>query len=383
MRIFFQESATNIFLSNKNKFTFNSSNRWFFDKSALTKQIEKWEKNLFWIKPYYAIKSNSSEQIIATISNTDTFLNNQIGFDAASLDEINLALKYTKPNNIIYTNPHIIPHEKEKISKLLSQISVKVVDNLCEVKKIIEYKIKTDILIRLISNIQLADVKFDTKFGCTIEQAYEIIEYAKKHNLKIRGVSFHIGSGGNFSRKECYKKVIDYSTPLLDHIQELLQDEKPILDIGGGLLYDTDLKEALEWTKELPYTLISELGRYYSDPVYHLAVQIISSTERGIYLDNGIYHELNVYHRDHWKFPKLTHYYDSDTDCIQEITKYKTINIFGPTCDSYDTINECIFPENFEIGDWIFMNNMGAYTSAGSTDFNGIRSACNSGVITL
>ena len=147
MRIFFQESATNIFLSNKNKFTFNSSNRWFFDKSALIKQIKKWEKNLFWIKPYYAIKSNSSEQIIATISNTDTFLNNQIGFDAASLDEINLALKYTKPNNIIYTNPHIIPHEKEKISKLLSQISVKVVDNLCEVKKIIEYKIKTDILI--------------------------------------------------------------------------------------------------------------------------------------------------------------------------------------------------------------------------------------------
>ncbi len=143
------------------------------------------------------------------------------------------------------------------------------------------------------------------------------------------------------------------------------------------MLHNTDLEDALGWTKNLPYKIIAELGRYYSEPSYHLATQIVSKTERGIFLDNGVYHELNVYHRDHWIFPELTHYYDDTTGLINEINvdEYTNIKIFGPTCDSYDTINECKFPLNYEVGDWIFLNNMGAYTSAGKVDFNGIKGA--------
>jgi diaminopimelate decarboxylase len=42
-----------------------------------------------------------------------------------------------------------------------------------------------------------------------------------------------------------------------------------------------------------------------------------------------------------------------------------------------DTINEFDFPSEFEIGDWIFLHNMGAYTSAAKVDFNGIKGASN------
>jgi len=41
-----------------------SKNRWIFDSSNLLKQIHKWETQLPWIQPYYALKSNPSEEII-------------------------------------------------------------------------------------------------------------------------------------------------------------------------------------------------------------------------------------------------------------------------------------------------------------------------------
>jgi ornithine decarboxylase len=47
--------------------------------------------------------------------------------------------------------------------------------------------------------------------------------------------------------------------------------------------------------------------------------------------------------------------------------------VFGPTCDSYDTI-----PVPFELpaalreGDWLQLGMMGAYSSALITDFNGL-----------
>jgi len=380
MRIFLQKSAISLYLTNKDKLHFSSRERCFFDKVALIKQIKKWDTILHWIQPFYAIKANPCNEMIKTIMNPEITLHNNIGFDSASVGELQLALDHMNCNkNIIYTNPHIIPHEKNILSELLPKINVKVVDNLCELKKIIEYEIKTDVLIRLISNIYDANVQFDTKFGCTIEEGFEIIKYANKHNIKIKGISFHIGSGGDFSRKNAYEKAIRYAGPILKYLEILLKDEKPILDIGGGLLHDTNLEEALGWTKELSqkYTIISELGRYYAEPSYHLAVQITAQTNRGVYLDNGLYHELNVYNWEKWRLPKLTHYYDTNSETIEEVRGFNQIKIFGPTCDSMDTMNDCEFPNEFEIGDWIFLHNMGAYTSAAKVDFNGIKGASN------
>jgi ornithine decarboxylase len=336
-----------------------SKNRWIFDSSNLLKQIHKWETQLPWIQPYYALKSNPSEEIIKILSQ------HNVGFDAASTQEILLAKKYSK--DIIYTNPHTILHEG---TPYLNEMRFKVVDDIGEIDNLSN----VDLLIRMNSCIETANCKFDSKFGCTREEAFEIIHYANKRNLKVRGISFHIGSGGNHNRKAGYLTAYKYANPLLNYLRSIY-NEIPILDIGGGLLASTDLTETLGWTKHLPYEIIAEPGRYYSEPSYHLLTQIISKTKRGIFLDNGVYHELNIYHRDHWSFPLLTHSYDSETKEVKEITEYEDIKIFGPTCDSYDTLNYAKFPKSFNAGDWIFLENMGAYTSAGNCDFNGILGA--------
>jgi len=377
MKIFLTKNALPIFMDFKPKILpLSSLNRWFFDKKAVKKQIEKWTTALPWIKPYYAMKCNPSPDILHTMADS------RISLDAASLHEVKMALCYTEPDNIIYTNPHIIPHEHQKIKHILCENKIlKVVDSMCEIEKLVKYNIKVPILVRLNSNIVSANVTFDSKFGATIDEAFKIIAFAEKNDFVVMGVSFHIGSGGEFSRRVAYKLAIAYCYPVLEYLETssyfAYRKEYPILDVGGGMLYDTDLEDALGWTKKSRYKLIAELGRYFSEPAFHMAVQVIAKTERGLYLDNGIYHELNGYHRDHWNFPEITHVYDVELKTVENIDNENNIitKIFGPTCDSYDVIPDCTIPCTIEVGDWIFMSNMGAYTSAGKVDFNGIKGA--------
>ena len=372
MRILFVNPPSTSLVKRIENYIFHKR-RWIFDRGQVIQQLQGWKRNIPWIKPYYAMKANPSPELLKTILHTESYLN--IGLDVASIGEARTALQYMPDKDIIYTNPHTIPYEEEDYYRL--GIQTKVVDTVGEVKKIVNAEsCKTilipKILIRLKSNVHHANCQFDSKFGCSQEVAFEILEYVKGKNINICGISFHIGSGGEFNRKLAYQTAFEYARPILNMI------ENPIVDLGGGLLYNTDLYAVLGWTKDFPYRFIAEPGRYFAEPAYHLLVQVIAVTDRGIFIDNGIYHELNVIHRDHWTFPKLSYLYDKTDESIKEIDDYKPTNIFGPTCDSYDIIPKVLFPEvSILPGDWIFLPNMGAYTSSAAVNFNGIMSAAS------
>lgn len=365
----------NIALTNN----FNSNNRWIYDKYALLEQANKWSSHIPWIKPYYAVKSNPLPYILDDLiqyrpySDDASQLDDEsfyIGLDVASSKETNEALKYTTIENTIYTNPHTIPHEIETNN---IQYNIKVIDSICELELLKKHNIKCPLLIRMNSGVNIATINFNSKFGATREEAYDIINLAIKYNYIIKGVSFHIGSGGKYSRKEAFQSAYYINAlPILKYIQ-LFNKDKLILNIGGGFLHNTDLKEALGWTEELQYKMIAEPGRYFSEPSHHLAVQVIAITNKGVFLDNGVYHELNCFHRDHWTIPKLT--YLVDNGLIHNINNYKSHVIFGPTCDSYDTLGTHELPLKLDVGDWILLPNMGAYTNAGLVEFNGIKGA--------
>jgi ornithine decarboxylase len=367
----------------------NSNSRWIYDKSALINQANKWSKEIPWIKPYYAVKSNPLPYMVDDLIHYKCAINEEpiefpiydkeknenrepfhFGLDVASIKETNDALKYTTLENTIYTNPHTIAHE---IDSNTIQYNIKVVDSVGELELLHKHNIKCPILIRMNSGVNIATINFNSKFGASRDEAYDIVNLANKYNYEIKGVSFHIGSGGTFSRKESFQSAYYINAlPILKYIQ-LFNKQKLILNIGGGFLYNTDLKEALGWTKELPFTMIAEPGRYFSEPSHHLAIQVIAINSKGIFLDNGVYHELNCFHRDHWTMPKLIHVVNNGI--INNVKTYKQSVIFGPTCDSYDTIGTQDFPLNIEVGDWILLPNMGAYTNAGAVNFNGIKGA--------
>merc|ERR1719215_1153903 len=45
--------------------------------------------------------------------------------------------------------------------------------------------------------------------------------------------------------------------------------------------------------------------------------------------------------------------------------------VFGPTCDSIDVVARSVLLPKLKIGDWLYFQNIGAYTSAAASTFNG------------
>ena len=45
-------------------------------------------------------------------------------------------------------------------------------------------------------------------------------------------------------------------------------------------------------------------------------------------------------------------------------------SLWGPTCDGLDKIGDTVMAE-LQVGDWIYFDNMGAYTVAAASSFNG------------
>ena len=61
---------------------------------------------------------------------------------------------------------------------------------------------------------------------------------------------------------------------------------------------------------------------------------------------------------------------DSDEENSKDINLYSS-TIFGPSCDSIDVVARSVLLPKLKVGDWLYFQNMGAYTSAAASSFNG------------
>ena len=93
--------------------------------------------------------------------------------------------------------------------------------------------------------------------------------------------------------------------------------------------------------------------------------QIIGKAVRGgkpcYYLDDGVYHTFSGVIFDH---------------CQYHLKSFKKgplqiCSVFGPTCDALDTISLAEQLPDLALGDHLYSDNIGAYSAASSTSFNG------------
>jgi len=87
------------------------------------------------------------------------------------------------------------------------------------------------------------------------------------------------------------------------------------------------------------------------------------------YLNDGVYNSFNCIFFDHCK-PIILPFNERDG-------KLHKSKIFGATCDSIDVISEEILLPELAIGEWVYVENFGAYTVAASSSFNGIQKPIN------
>jgi ornithine decarboxylase len=84
------------------------------------------------------------------------------------------------------------------------------------------------------------------------------------------------------------------------------------------------------------------------------------------YINDGVYQTFSGVVYDHW-IPNFHAF---------KRGKKEVCAVVGPTCDSFDKVSLSVqLPENLEIGDFLCTENIGAYSIASSTRFNGFEGA--------
>lgn len=356
----------------------NPSEKAFYivDLGEILRAYNQWVTLLPHVKPYYAIKCNPNPVLIEALSHLGT------NFDCASENEIKQVMEITQDaSRIIFANP----------CKMTSQIryaranDVDVMTFDCEEEL---YKIKlyhpyAKLVLRLAVDDSHSVCKFNKKFGCHLDQVEPILNIAKTLSLNVIGFSFHVGSGCK-DPTAFYTAIRDCRTATDTAISLGITPE--VIDIGGG--FPGDDKAAFEKIAQqinqsiqdhfadlLPTLhFISEPGRYFVQTSHTLVLNVIGKKSNVApdgtktfvyYLNDGMYGSFNCIYYDHYT-PSICPFNERDG-------KLYTSVLFGPTCDAMDTIFDEIQLPELAIGEWIYVENFGAYTTAAASSFNGFR----------
>jgi len=347
------------------------------DLSMVVKQYKQWISLLPRVKPYYAIKCNSNPAIVRTLGSLG------VNFDCASKAEIQQILgSGYAASRIIYANPTKM---KGHINYAKSVgVDLMTFDNSHELQKIAECFPNARLVLRIITDDSHSVCKFSTKFGAPLNQTKNLLNEAKSLGLNVVGISFHVGSG--CMSTESFALAIKSAAKVFEEAKETGYNLS-LLDLGGGwpgtdhdgITFSSIANYIRPLIDELfpsNVEIIAEPGRYFCAASHTLAVNVfakrtIPDGENGkrflYYINDGVYQSFNCIFFDHSHPQPLVFVPGARTET------YKC-TIFGPTCDSMDCIAKDIDLPELEVGEWLYFNDMGAYTVAAASPFNGFKS---------
>ncbi len=346
------------------------------DHDVLRRNYADFKKNLPKVQAYYAVKANPDPAIIRT------FYDAGASFDVASLAEFQLVYNLIKDlpaqaqqdfiwDKIIYANP---TKPKETLQALDQYKPLVTYDNLGELKKIKQYAPHAGVILRLRVPNTGSMVELSSKFGADPGDAVDLIEEAFRLGLVVEGISFHVGS--QCTNFENFIHALDWTSSVMREARDRGREIK-ILDIGGGFPapYDEHVKPfaslAVKLNSEIDrlfskeIQIIAEPGRFLVATAASSVAKVIGKARRDgktcYYIDDGVYHTFSGIVFDHCQYH------------LKAFKKGKTqiSSVFGQTCDALDTISLAESLPDLDIEDLVYAENIGAYSNASATWFNG------------
>ncbi|MBN1664924.1 MAG: type III PLP-dependent enzyme [Deltaproteobacteria bacterium] len=351
------------------------------DHQKIRENYRTFKKCLPRVQCYYAVKANSHPEIIKTLFNEGS------SFDVASYNEFMQVYKYIKHfdkgdknffiwDKIIFSNTI---KDRETLRKIRRYKPLVTFDNLDELKKIKDFCNTAGLVLRLKVPDVGSQVEMGSKFGAEPGDADELITHAFDLGLTVEGISFHCGS--QCTHFDNYTAALSIASDIFHNAQKKGYHLN-IVDMGGGFPapYDDQAPEfeklaALinaECARLFPKDaeLIAEPGRFIVATAAQLITEIIGKARRDgkifYYINDGVYHTFSGVVYDHW-IPNFRAFRQGKTEVCA---------VVGPTCDSFDKITlSAQLPADLKVGDYLFTENIGAYSIASATKFNGFDGA--------
>jgi ornithine decarboxylase len=346
------------------------------DHDELRKNYALFRKHFPRVQIYYAVKVNSDPAIV------ETFYKLGGSFDVASMQEFhtvhrNIAKLPAKQrqdfiwDKIIYANPIKPVETLEELDRYKPLVTY---DNHEEVKKIAKHAPHAGLALRLRVPNTGSMVELSSKFGALPGEAVELISYAHEHGLTVEGLSFHVGS--QCTNPENYIQAIHLCAEVFAEAKTKGFQLK-LLDIGGGFpaAYDSSVPKFSDLARKINHELnrlfpkeieiLAEPGRFLVASAGSAVSKIIGKAMRNdklcYYVDDGVYHTYSGVIFDHCTYHMKSFKKGSTQLCA----------VFGPTCDALDTISLAEQLPDLQLGEYLFSENIGAYSAASSTHFNG------------
>ena len=295
------------------------------------------------------------------------------GFDLATTGEVQLVSRLgIDPALCIHTHP--IKRPIDIRNAVGAGLRVFVADNPDELPKFLPWRTSVELLLRVSFRAPGAICDLSRKFGCDPEALPALARRAHELGLRVRGLSFHVGSQAPNPLK--HLEAIETCHRLLAAARRERLGPFDTLDIGGGFpigygarapdigRFCAPLRAALA---KLPrrVRVIAEPGRYIAGPAAIGVASVMGRAQREghwwYYLDDGLYGSYSGQLYDHARYP---------VEALRDGGERLPSVLAGPTCDSIDVIAENLLLPRLKEGDLIVGRSMGAYTLASASDFN-------------
>lgn len=336
------------------------------DKDVVREKVESIGKNIKNSKVFYAVKANPDREVLSYLNNLG------IGFEIASEGELRILSDLgVEPERIITSNPvKTLIFLEQAVSYGVEYYAF---DSIAEVDKLSRYAPDKSVYVRLTVPNEGSEWPLSKKFGVELDEALNLLIYAKERGLNPVGITFHVGSQCNNAYN--WNTAIEKARDLWE-----MAAEKGItlsmINIGGGypIRYTKDVITIESIEKKIS-RLISEKfppdieifiepGRAVIGDAGVFVTSVIGKARRAdedwIYIDVGVFNGLME------SIGGIKYSY-----VVGSRNEPKRWTIAGPSCDSFDVIDkEVLLPEP-EVGNHLLILSAGAYTISYASEFNG------------
>jgi ornithine decarboxylase len=348
------------------------------DHDELRRNYAMFRKYLPRVQAYFAVKALSDPKVVETLFRAGA------SFDVASMPEFRIVHEFIQDmpakerqdwiwDKIIYAHPIKAEATLRELDPYKPLVTY---DNAEEIRKIARHAPHAGLALRLKVPNTGAMVELSSKFGAAPGEAVDLILAADRAGLTVEGLSFHVGS--QTTNFENFVQAINLAAGVFAEAKSRGYTKMNLLDIGGG--FPAPYDKSVRPFRELARTINAELDRLFPKEIQILAEpgrflvatagtaisSIIGKAVRDgklcYYIDDGVYHTFSGIIFDHCKY-----HFEAFRKGPTEIC-----TVFGPTCDALDVVSMAEnLPSTLERGDLLYSRNIGAYSVASSTYFNG------------
>jgi ornithine decarboxylase len=319
----------------------------------------------------YAVKCNPHPMVLNGLHAAGI-----VDFDTASLPEIAQVAESFPDATPYYMHP-VKNRASIRMAHLAYRVRHFVVDHRAELNKVLDEVATRDIciVVRLRTDPAPETVyDLSTKFGCEVAEAVKLLQAVEAAGCQS-GLAFHVGS--QCGSPEAYLQGLERVSAVI----RASGITPSLIDVGGGFptaypntpvppleaymaaiahgIAALDLSPTIEW--------MCEPGRALVADAVSLIVQVLLRKGDRLYLNDGVYGSLAEMFLSKLRMP---------VRLVRRTARVAIANqgfqLFGPTCDSLDVIPGTFeLPGDVDEGDWLEIAQLGAYSNAMASRFNG------------